>query len=69
LLLLPLTVAVYCAEAPKPTLVAPLRVSVIVGGAGGVVSVTVRLCDTELSAWLVAVIVTFEDAGMFCGAV
>lgn len=59
-MLVPVTVAAYCAEALRATLVAPLNVTVIFGGAGGVVSVTERLCDTDASAWLVAVIVTFE---------
>ena len=67
-LLLPLTVALYCAEAFRTTLVAPLNVTVIFGGAGGVVSVTVKPCETEGSAWLVAVIVTLEEPGSLPGA-
>ena len=67
-LLLPLTVALYCAEAFRTTLVAPLNVTVIFGGAGGVVSVTVKPCETEGSAWLVAVIVTLDEPGSLPGA-
>jgi hypothetical protein len=66
---LPLTVAVYCEELPKVTLVAPLRVSVTVGGGGGAAIVTTRLCATEGTATLVAVMVTFEVGGAVAGAV
>jgi hypothetical protein len=71
-LVLPVTVAAYCDEAPSVTLVAPLNVTVTdepSGGTGGEVSVTTRLCETEGSAMLVAVIVTFGDRGLFLGAV
>jgi hypothetical protein len=70
---LPVTVAVYCDEAPSVTLVAPLRVTVTVvppcGEVTGEASVTVRLCETEVSAMLVAVMVTLADCGLLLGAV
>jgi hypothetical protein len=72
-LVLPVTVAVYCDEVPSVTLVAPLRVTVTdeppPEGGGGEASVTARLCETEGSAILVAVIVTFEECGSLWGAV
>jgi hypothetical protein len=69
---LPLTVATYREELPRLTLVAPLSVSVTgppPGGGGGEVRVTARLCATEPSATLVAVIVTLELCGALAGAV
>lgn len=67
-LLVPVTVALYGAVVPSVTLVAPLTVTLTVGGAGAV-SVTARLCETVESARLVAVIVIFEDCGIESGAV
>jgi hypothetical protein len=58
---LPFTVAAYCDEVPSVTLVAPLRLSVTVGG--GVTSVMVMLRATVVSAALVALTVTFEALG------
>jgi hypothetical protein len=70
---LPLTVAAYCEELPRTTLVAPVRVRVTgpppPGGVGGVVRVMARDCATEGSARLVAVMVTFEEPGVFAGPV
>jgi hypothetical protein len=54
---LPLTVARYCEELPRVTLVAPLSVSVT-GAGGGAVRVVTRLFATVVSATLVAVMVT-----------
>jgi hypothetical protein len=68
-LLLPVTVAVYCAVVPSVTLFAPFTVTDTCGGGGGAVSVTAMLCDTVASARLVAVMVTFEPCGMEPGAV
>jgi hypothetical protein len=69
---LPLTVATYCEELPRLTLVAPLSVSVTgpppVGG-GGAERVTTRLCATAESAALVALMVTLEPCGGLAGAV
>jgi hypothetical protein len=59
---LPVTVATYCDVSPRVTLVAPLKVSVTVPPDGmGAANVTERLCETDESAWLVAVIVTFGE--------
>jgi hypothetical protein len=70
---LPVTVAVYCDEVPSVTLVAPLRVTVTVvppcGDVTGEASVTARLWETEVSAMLVAVMVTLADCGLLLGAV
>jgi hypothetical protein len=66
---LPLTVAAYCEDVPRVTLVAPLRVSVRRGGGGAAARVTTRLCATDESATLVALIVTFEEPGALAGAV
>ena len=69
LLLLPETVAVYCAVPPTVTLFAPLNDSVTTGGGGGGdTSETERLCETVASATLVAVTVTVEDDGAALGA-
>jgi hypothetical protein len=68
---LPVTVAAYCDEVPSVTLVAPLKVRVTVDPPpllAGAASVTARLCETDGSAMLVAVIVTFDDFGSFAGA-
>jgi hypothetical protein len=65
---LPFTVAAYCDEVPSVTVVTPLRASVTVGVVGGS-STTRRVCATDGSATLVAMIVTFEDCGGFAGAV
>jgi hypothetical protein len=65
---LPLTTAAYCDEVPNVTVVAPVNVRVG-GGGGGATSITVRLCVTELSATLVAVIVTCDELGSTSGAV
>ena len=64
---LPFTIAVYCDEFPKVTLVVPVRVSVTTGG-GGAASVTFRFRPTEESAMLVALIVTVEEPGAVAGA-
>jgi hypothetical protein len=56
---LPLTVAMYCEELPRLTLVAPFSVSVT-GVGGGVVRVVTRLFATEVLATLVAAMVTVE---------
>jgi hypothetical protein len=68
---LPLTVAAYCEELPSVTLVDPLNVRVTVDPPPllAVASVIARLCETDGSAALVAVMVTFDDAGSFAGAV
>jgi hypothetical protein len=67
---LPVTIAEYCDDVPSVTVVAPLRVSVTVGGGGvGIASVTLRLRATEGLAMLVAVMVTLEYVGDFDGAV
>jgi hypothetical protein len=67
---LPVTTAANCEEAPRVTVVAPLRSSDTVGGGGGgVTSVMVRLRATVVSAALVAVMITFEALGWFAGAV
>jgi hypothetical protein len=67
---LPVTIAEYCDDVPRMTVVAPLRVSVTVGGgAVGAASVTLRLRATEGLAMLVAVMVTLEFVGDFDGAV
>jgi hypothetical protein len=65
---LPFTVAAYCEDVPSVTVVMPLRARVTCGAFGGA-STTERLCETDGSAILVAVIVTFEDWGGFTGAV
>jgi hypothetical protein len=74
-LVLPVTVAVYCADVPRVTVAAPLTVRVTVDpeppppGGCGATNATTRLCETEESALLVAIIVTvFEDV-CFAGAV
>lgn len=66
----PVTVAVYCENAPSSTLLAPLIAIVIVdgGGAGAATSVTVTLCDVATFFALVAVILILEDAGIVAGA-
>jgi hypothetical protein len=67
---LPVTVAANCEDVPSVTVVAPLRLSVrIGGGGGGATSATVRLPATDGSATLVAVIVTFEKPASLAGAV
>jgi hypothetical protein len=69
---LPLTVAAYCEELPSVTLVGPLKVRVTVvppALLAGAASVIARLCETDGSTALVAVMVTFDDAGSFAGAV
>jgi hypothetical protein len=68
-LLLPETLAVYCALVPTVTLFAPLNDSVTLGGGGGgEISETERLCETVGSATLVALMVTAEDDGTAVGA-
>jgi hypothetical protein len=65
----PVTVAVYCEDAPSPTLLAPL-IAIVTGdgvSAGAATSVTVTLCDVAFFA-LVAVILILEDAGIVAGA-
>ncbi len=64
----PLTLAAYCDDAPNVTLVAPLNVSVTGGAATGAASATERFCETDGSATLVAVIVTFDHLLFFAGA-
>jgi hypothetical protein len=68
----PVTVAVYCENAPSSTLLAPLIAIAIVigdgGGAGAATSVTVTLCDVATFFALVAVILILEDAGIAAGA-
>ena len=66
----PVTVAVYCENAPSSTLLAPLIAIVIGDGvaAGAATSVTVTLCDAALLFALVAVILILEDAGIVAGA-
>jgi hypothetical protein len=66
----PVTVAVYCENAPSSTLLAPLIAIVIGdgGGAGAATSVTVTLCDVATFFALVAVILILEDAGIVAGA-
>jgi hypothetical protein len=67
----PVTTAVYCAESPSMTVVAPESATVTLpppGGLGGAASLTVRLRETAGSATLVAVIVTDEDLGIVAGA-
>jgi hypothetical protein len=66
----PVTVAVYCENAPSSTLLAPLIAIVIGdgGGAGAATSVTVTLCDVATFFTLVAVILILEDAGIVAGA-
>jgi hypothetical protein len=69
----PVTVAVYCEDAPSSTLLAPLIAIVIgdeadAGGAGAATSVTVTLCDVVVFSALVAVILILEDAGIVAGA-
>jgi Fe2+ transport system protein B len=66
----PVTVAVYCENAPSSTLLAPLIVIVSGDGvaAGAATSVTVTLCDVAMLFALVAVILTLEDAGIVAGA-
>jgi hypothetical protein len=68
---LPLTVAAYCEELPSVTLVGPLNVRVTVDPAPllAAASVIARLWETDGSTALVAVMVTFDDAGSFAGAV
>jgi hypothetical protein len=68
---LPVTVAAYCAEVPSVTLVAPLNVRVTGDPAPllAAASVIARLCETDGSTALVAVMVIFDDAGSFAGAV
>jgi hypothetical protein len=69
---LPFTVAAYCEELPSVTLVGPLKVKVTVVPPpllAGAASVTARLWETDGSTALVTVIVTFDDAGSFAGAV
>jgi hypothetical protein len=59
---LPVTVAAYCDELPKVMLVAPVRTSVTpgpLGGTGAAVSATATPSETDGSATLLAVIVTF----------
>ena len=65
--LLPVTVATYCDDVPSVTVAAPVRVKVMGGGRAG--RVTAELWATDGSATLVAVMVTFEDPGVFVGAV
>jgi hypothetical protein len=71
---LPVTVAVYCAEAPSLTVVAPLNDRVMGEPdpfpevPAGATNVTPRLCETDGSATLVAAIVTWGAAGDFVGA-
>jgi hypothetical protein len=64
---LPVTIAAYCAEVPSVTLVGPLTTRLTAelaplppGACGGAVRTTARPFETEASATLVAVIVTFE---------
>ena len=66
----PVTVAVYCENAPSSTLLAPLIAIVIGDGvaAGATTSVTVILCDVAVFFALVAVILILEDAGIVAGA-
>ena len=67
---LPDTVATYCDEVPSVTVVAPVRLKVMMtGGLAGATRVAARLWATDGSATLVALIVTFEDPGVFVGAV
>jgi hypothetical protein len=67
---LPVTVAEYCDDVPNVTVVAPLKVSVTVGGGGvGLARVTLRLRAIEGLARLVAVMVTWEYVEDFDGAV
>jgi hypothetical protein len=66
----PVTVAVYCENAPSSTLLAPLIAIAIGdgGGAGAATSVTVTLCEVATFFALVAVILILEDAGIVAGA-
>jgi hypothetical protein len=67
---LPVTAAANCEDVPSVTVVAPLKLSVTIGGGGGgATSVMVRLPPTAGSATLVAVIVIFEELGSVPGAV
>jgi hypothetical protein len=66
----PVTVAVYCEDAPSCTRLAPL-IAIVTGdgvGAGAATSVTARLCDVAMFFALVAVILILEDAGIVAGA-
>jgi Fe2+ transport system protein B len=66
----PVTVAVYCEDAPSSTLLAPL-IAIVTGdgvSAGAATSVTVTLCDVAVFFALVAVILILEDAGIVAGA-
>jgi hypothetical protein len=62
---LPVTVAMYCDEVPRVTLLEPISVTVTAdswaGLCGGAASAIGRLLETEGLATLVAVIVTFGD--------
>ena len=65
----PVTVAVYCENAPSSTLLAPLiAIAIVIGDGGGATSVTVTLCDVATFFALVAVILILEDAGIVAGA-
>jgi hypothetical protein len=57
---LPVTLARYCEELPRFTLVAPVSMSVTAPPPGGDVNVVTRLFATEVLATLVAVMVTVE---------
>jgi hypothetical protein len=58
---LPVTLARYCEELPRFTLVAPVSMSVTVPPpGGGDVNVVTRLFATEVLATLVAVMVTVD---------
>ena len=68
-LLVPDKIAVYWAEVPSVTLLAPVKVKVIAGGGGaGASKVTERLCEMAGSARLVAMMVTDDDFGAVAGA-